>query len=156
MQAAIPGVIFHPSCLLNSRNQPLYRRFPRKRRQLMKPRQILPQQRRHRKSHKHPPLRHTKKMLSPTEEAAGEAVLTEAVVIGSITGMGNTLRTARLIRRRATPNLIPKLYPKKMQRQRRRARTNPNLNLSQSHLSSLSRRTGCLRKVSRGTSIWLP
>ena len=52
-------------------------------------------------------------MLNPTEEAAGEAVLTEAVVIGTITGMGNTLIKARLIRRRATPNLIQNLSPKR-------------------------------------------
>jgi hypothetical protein len=90
-------------------------------------------------------------MLNPTEEAAGEAVLTEAVVIGTITGIGNTLIKARLIRRRATPNLIPNLSPKRKQRKRRRARSHP----SQSHPSSRSRRTGCLRKVSHGTSIWL-
>jgi hypothetical protein len=71
-------------------------------------------------------------MLSPTEEAAGEAVLTEAVT-GSITGMGNTQITAGLIRRRATANPIPNLSPKRMQRHRR---THPKLNPSPSHPSS--------------------
>ena len=154
MQAASPGVIFHPSCLSNSQNRPLNRSLPRKRRQLKKPRRRLPQQWSHRKSLKHPPLRLSKKMPNPSEEAAGEEVLTEAV-IGSITGNGNKLRTGVHIRKRATPNPRLSLRLKRKERHRRRPRTSLNLSHSQSHPSSRSRRTGCLRKVSRGTSIWL-
>jgi hypothetical protein len=89
--------------------------------------------------------------LSATEEVAGEALTIEAVN-GTNTGKGDTLRMGSHIRRRARANPRLKLMLRRKERQRRRARIS-NPNLSQSHPSSRSRRTGCLRKVSRGTSI---
>ena len=81
------------------------------------------------------------------------AIIGEVNVI--ITGIGNMINTLRMgshIRRRARANPRLKLMLRRKERQRRRARIS-NPNLSQSHPSSRSRRTGCLRKVSRGTSI---
>jgi hypothetical protein len=92
-------------------------------------------------------------MLSATEEVAGEALTIRA---GNVTIIGqrkmiNTLRMGSNIRRRAKADPRLKLMLKRKERQRRRARiSNP---LSQSYPSSRSRRTGCLRKVSHGTSI---
>jgi hypothetical protein len=89
-------------------------------------------------------------MLSATEEVAGEA-LTIGEVNVTIIGQRNMLRMGSNIRRRAKADPRLKLMQKRKERPRRRARiSNP---LSQSHPSSRSRRTGCLRKVSHGTSI---
>jgi hypothetical protein len=91
--------------------------------------------------------------LPATEEVAGEvAIIGEVyVIITDKEKMINKLRMVGHIRRRVRANPRLKLMLKRKERQRRRARINNQL--SQSHPSSRSRRTGCLRKVSRGTSI---
>ena len=91
--------------------------------------------------------------MTATEEVAGEVVILEALNV-SITLMGkktDTLKMGGHIRRRARADSRQRLVLKRKGRQRRRARINNPL--SQSHLSSQSRKTGSPRKVSRGTSI---
>ena len=103
--------------------------------------------------YKHQLLGLSKKRLSATEGVVGEAVIIGEVNVTN-TGKGNMkdmLRMSSHIRRRARASLSLKLMIKRMARLKRKARISSPL--SQSHPSCRSRRTGSLRKVSRGTSI---
>ena len=98
-------------------------------------------------------LGHSKKRFSSTGGGAGEAAIIGEVNV-TITGKGNMkdmLRMGRHIRRRARAIHSLKLMIKRKELQKRKVRISSPL--SRSHPSCRSRRTGSLRKVSRGTSI---